>query len=224
MGLRIVRVWVALTLMASGVLMYAASSQRWLGACPWGNDPETRACDLRMDQLYGFLPPSEPWEPAGTAAELAGSSLLVFAMALGALPWALAGRRLGAGTVLALLVCVLAVIDVGVAVLRSGLAGTVVHPLSGDLAVLHWILALPVFFSWLAFLSRGWAVAAPVFLVLGSPLVAAFTYAIGSFDANPWYEAMSGVLVAAAGACLLAEAVRRSATRRRVPAESAVMY
>lgn len=222
MGLRLVRVGVALALMASGVLMYAASSQRWSGVCPWGSDPATRACDQRMDHLYDFLPPADPWMPARMAPELAGTSLLVFAMALSALPWALAGRRPGLGTVLALPFCVLAVVDVGAAVLRSGLAATVVPPLAGDLAVMFWIVALPVFFCWLAFLSRGWAIAAAVLLVLGSPLVAAFTYAIGSFDANPWYEAMSGVLVTAAGACLLVEAVRRSAPRRRVQAESVV--
>ena len=117
----------------------------------------------------------------------------------------------------------IAVIDVGVAVLRSGLADTVVQPWSGDLATWLWILALPALLSWLAFLSRGWTAAAAVLLVLGSPLVAAFTYAIGSFDANPWYEAMSGVLGASAGVCLLMEAARRSARQRGVPAESAVM-
>lgn len=222
MGLRILRLCVALTLMASGALMYAASWQRWSGICPWGDDPDTRACDLRMDHLYDFLPPAEPWEPAGMAPELAGASLLVLAVALVALPWALAGRA-GVGTVLALSVCVIAVIDVGVAVLRSGLADTVVHPWSGDLATWLWILALPVLLSWLAFLSRGWTAAAAVLLVLGSPLVAAFTYAIGSFDANPWYEAISGVLVAGAGACLVVQAARRSARQRAVPAEPAVM-
>lgn len=132
MGLRISRVCVALALMVSGGLMYAASRQRWSGACPWGSDPDTRACDLRMDHLYDFLPPAEPWEPAGMSPELAGASLLVFAVALVALPWALASRA-GAGTVLALSVCVLVVIDVAVAVLRSGLADTVVRPVLDDL-------------------------------------------------------------------------------------------
>jgi fatty acid desaturase len=33
--LRVLRVWVATTLMASGGLLYAASWQRWAGACPW---------------------------------------------------------------------------------------------------------------------------------------------------------------------------------------------
>ena len=223
MGLRILRVCVALTLMVSGALMYAASRQRWSGACPWGNDPDTRACDLRMDHLYDFLPPAEPWEPAGIAPELAGASLLIFAVALAALPWALAGRRPGSGTVLALVVCLLAVIDVGVAVLRSGLDDTVVHPFGDGLTMWLWILVLPVFISWLAFTSRGWAAAAAVLLVLASPLVAAFTYAIGSFDAAPWYEAISGGLMAGAGGCLLVEAARRSTRRRAAPVESAVM-
>jgi len=196
-------------LAASGGLMYAASWQRWSGACPWGNDPDTRGCDQLMDHLYDFLPPAEPWEPVGRAAELAGGSLLVLAVALLVLPWALAGSRPGLATVVPLSVCALAVTDVGAATLRSGLAGTVVHPVSGAVATWLWLLALPVIISWLGVVSRGWAAASAVLLVLSSPLVAAFSYAIGSFDANPWYEAVSGVFVAGAGACLLAGAVRR---------------
>jgi hypothetical protein len=220
-GLRILRVCVSLTLMASGALMYAASSQRWSDACPWGNDPYTRACDVRMDHLYDFLPPTEPWKPAGMAAELAGASVLVFAMALAALPWALTACRPGRGVGAALLVCVLAAIDVGAAALRSGLADTAVSPLAGNVTIVLWLLALPVFYTSLALLSRGWAAAAAVLLVLGSPLVAAFSYAIGPFDARPWYEAISGVFVAGAGACLLVEAARRSAPRRSLSASAA---
>ena len=209
MGLGMLRVWVAVALMAAGALMYAASWQRWSGRCPWGNDPDTRTCDLRMDHLYDFLPPAQPWEPAGRAAELAGASLLVFAAALVLLPWALAGRRPGPGTAAALLVCVVALVDVGTAVLRSGLSGTVVQPLAGDTTFWIWVLGVPVLCGWLALRSRGWSVGAAVLLVLGSPLVAAFTYAIGSFDANPWYEAIIGVFMGGAGLCLLVEAVRR---------------
>jgi hypothetical protein len=56
--------------------------------------------------------------------------------------------------------------------------------------------------------ARGWAAtAAAVSLFLASPLVAAFTYAIGPYDARPWWEAISGVLTATAGLCLLVCAV-----------------
>ena len=42
-------------------------------------------------------------------------------------------------------------------------------------------------------------------------LVAVFTYAIGPFDAAPWWEAYSGDLTAIGGLCLLVAAVRRPA-------------
>ena len=58
MALRILRVCVGLSLMVSGALMYAASWQRWAGACPWGTDPD-RECDVHMDHLYDFLPHHE---------------------------------------------------------------------------------------------------------------------------------------------------------------------
>ena len=223
MALRILRVCVGLSLMVSGALMYAASWQRWAGACPWGTDPDVRECDVRMDHLYDFLPPAEPWEPAGTAPELAGASMLVFAVALAVLPWALAGAQPGLGTVVVLSVCVIVVGDVAVAILRSGLADTVVHPVLGDLTIWLWILALPTFFLWLAFSSPGFASAAAVLLVLASPLIAAFSYAIGSFDANPWYEAVSGLLIVGAGACLLVHAARQSSRIRRIATEPAVV-
>ena len=94
-----------------------------------------------------------------------------------------------------LLLTVLAVVAVGVATLRSGLAGEVVRPGADDLVMWLWFLVPPVLFGRLAVLSPGWAArAAAVLLVLASPLVAGFTYAIGPFDAQPWWEAISGVL------------------------------
>ena len=105
MTLRILRAWVAMTLMVSGGLLYAASWQRWAGACPWRGDQETQQCYT--------LPPSEPWMPAGVAAQLAGVSLLALAVALLPLPWALTGRRPGPGSAVALLATEVAVIAVG---------------------------------------------------------------------------------------------------------------
>ena len=221
MALRILRVWVAMTLMASGGLLYAASWQRWAGACPWGRDPESQECDTRMDHLYDFLPPSEPWMPVGVAAQLAGASLLVLAVALPPLWWALTGRRPGPGSAVALVATELAVVAVGLAALRSGLSGDVVRPVASDVTMVLWALVPPFLFGRLAVLSRGWARAAAVLLVLASPLVASFTYAVGPLDAQPWWEAISGLLAGGAGACVLMEAVRRPARRRDAMVESA---
>lgn len=221
MTLRILRVWVAMTLMASGGLLYAASWQRWAGACPWGGDRESQECYTRMDHLYDFLPPSEPWLPVGVAAQLAGASLLVLAAALLPLACALTGRRPGPGSAAALFATELAVVAVGLAALRSGLSGDVVRPVASDVTMVLWFLVPPFLFGRLAVLSRGWARAAAVLLVLASPLVASFTYAIGPFDAQPWWEAISSLLAGGAGACVLVEAVRRPARRRDAMVESA---
>ena len=221
--LRIVRVWVATTLMASGGLLFAASWQRWAGACPWGGDHETQECETRMDHLYDFLPPVEPWMPAGVAAQLAGASLLVLAVALLPLPWALTGRKRGLASAAALVATVLILIGVGLATLRSGLDGAVVSPVALDFTIVLWVLVPPFLFGYLAVLSSGWASgAAAVLLILASPLVAFFTYAIGPWDARPWWEAISGLLTCGAGACVLVEAIRRPARRRDAIAEPAV--
>ena len=177
-----------------------------------------------MDHLYDFLLPAEPWLPAGAAAQLAGASLLVLAFALLALPWALTGRRPGPGTVTALLATVLVMTDVGLATLRSGLDGAVVSPVAPDVVSWSWIVALPVLVGYLGVLSRSWAGgAAAVLLVLASPLVAFSSYAIGPFDTQPWWEAVSGLLTCAAGACVLVLAVRRPARRREAVPEPAVL-
>jgi hypothetical protein len=217
------RVWVAATLMASGGLLFAASWQRWAGACPWGGDQETHECEIRMDHLYDFLPPVEPWMPAGAAAQLAGASLLVLAVAVLPLPWALTGRKPGLTVAGVLLATVLSEIGVGLAALRSGSRGAVVSPVAPDITIWLWILAPLFLFGVLTVLSRGWASrAAAVLLILASPLVAFSTYAIGPWDAQPWWEAISGLLTCGAGACVLVEAIRRPTRRRDAGIEPAV--
>lgn len=201
-ALRIARVWSGLLLAVSGCLMYAASSQRWSGACAWGQDEGT-LCNRLQDHRYDIVLPGEPWEPVGVAAELAGCSLLALGLAFLALAPALTGRRPHLVTVVASAVVSLSLVDVGLATLRSGISGVVVRPLSGDLGVTGFLLALPVLLVVLAVQSRGWARAAAVLLFLATPVVAAFSYAVGSYDANPWWEAVSGILTAAGGACLL---------------------
>ena len=214
MGLTLARLWTAAMLLASGALLYAASWQRWAGACRWGQDHDTFACNVRQDHLFDFLPPAEPWQPVGHAAELAGASLLVLALALPLLRTALTGRRPGAVAVTALLAATLAVIDVGVATLRSGLAEEVVDPVSDDLAFWLWLFVPLGLFVELSVRCRGWARVAALFLVLGAPLVGAFSYALGSFDTAPWWEAISGILTGAGGVCVLAVAARRPQRRR----------
>jgi hypothetical protein len=218
MALRVLRVGVGTLLGASGALMYAASWQRWAGACPWG-DGDSARCDIRQDHRYDFVAPSAPWEPLGEAAQLAGWSLLVLAAAFVLLPWALTGRRPGVFSAAALVGAVLGSAAVGVATLRSGIAGSVVHPTFGDLALSLWLLVPPVLLVRLAVAARGWALAAAVWLVLGTPLVAAFSYAVGPYDAQPWYEAISGLCTATAGVCLLGAAGFGS--RSRTPAGAA---
>ena len=212
MTLRPLRAGAAVLLAASGALMYAASWQRWAGACPWG-DVDGALCTTRQDHLYDFVAPTAPWEPVGHAAQLAGWSLLLLALAYVLLPWALTGRRPGVVSGAALVAAVLALGAVGVATLRSGLDGSVVPPISNDLALHVWIFVPPALLVRFAFAARGWSLAAAILLVLATPLVAAFSYAVGPYDAQPWWEAISGLLTATSGLCLLGAAVFGSRSR-----------
>jgi len=206
MALRIVRVVVGLLLGVAGSLMYAASSQRWAGACPWVGGVDETLCAVRQSHLYDFLVPAPPWEPVGTAAQLAGWSLLVLALAFAPLPWALLGRRPDIASAVTVLCVVLATGAVGVAVLRSGLTMSVVEPVGAGVTLFVWTLVPPVLLVRFAIAARGWALGATVTLILATPLVASLSYAIGPFDAQPWWEAVSGLFTAAAGLCLLGAA------------------
>lgn len=219
MALRFLTAGVGMLLGASGALMYAASWQRWAGACRWG-DAESGLCLSRQDHLYDFLAPSAPWEPVGNAAQLAGWSLLVLALAFALLPWALTGRRPGIFSAIALVGAVLALCAVGVATLRSGLAGSVVHPITGSLALYVWLFVPPVLLVRFAVAARGWSLAAAVWLVLATPLVAAFSYAVGPYDAQPLWEGISGLLTVSAGLCLLGAAAFGSRPRTQGSADT----
>lgn len=204
MHLRLLRLVVAVVLGASGALMWAASWQRWAGSCAGAE-----ACGLRQDHLYDFLPPAAPWAPAGSAALLGGLSLLVLALAFPLLPWALTGRRPGPVSVVVLVASELALVAVGVATLRSGLAGAVVAPVLGGLSTAVWMIGPPVLCVRFAVAAGGWARAAAILLVLAAPLVAALTYAIGEYDTRPWWEAVSGAFTIAAALCLVVAAARQ---------------
>lgn len=206
MGLRLVKVVVAVLLGASGALMYAASWQRWAGACPWG-DGESQLCSARQDHLYDFLPPTSPWEPVGTAAQLAGCSLLVLAVAFVVLPWALTGRRPGPSSAVALAISVVVTAIMAMTTLQSGLTGRAAALPASDLVLYGWAFVPPALLVRWAVAARGWAMAAAIFLVLGTPMAAALSYAIGPYDARPWWEGISGAFTVIGGACLLADAV-----------------
>jgi hypothetical protein len=221
MALRILRVAVGALLGASGALMYAASWQRWSGACPWG-DREGALCTIRQDHLYDFVAPAAPWQPVGDAAQLAGWSLLVLGLAFVLLPWALTGRRPDVVSAAALVASALVLGDVGIATLGSGLAGSVVSPIAGGLTLYVWLFVPPVLLVRFAFAARGWTLAAALALVLATPLVAAFSYAVGPYDAQPWWEAISGLLTVTAGLCLMGAAAFSSRSRTNASAVSLV--
>ena len=202
---RMLRVLTGGLLGGSGALMFAASWERWAPACT-GASGSSAACEVREDHLYDFLPPMEPWEPTGSAAELAGLSLLVLATALPLLPWALTARRPGPYSAVALIASELALVAVGLATLRSGLSGEVVSPPLGNWSVAVWLIVPPILVGRWAWDAFGWARAAAVVLALSMPIVAYFSYAMGSYDSRPWWEAISGAIMAAAALCLLVDA------------------
>jgi len=222
MGLRPLRILEGLVLLASGALMVAGSAERWADVCAPGQG-ESRACDLRQDHLYDFLPPGDPWQPIGDAAELAGWSLLALSLALPLLPWALTGHRPRLGVSIAVAASTAAVGAVGLATLRSGLSGEVVEPTYPGLTFNTWLFLPPLVFGVLAARARGLTRASAVLLVVGTPLVAAFSYAIGSYDAAPWWEAVAGGLTGLAGVVLLVAAPRGSGQAPHREADAAAV-
>jgi hypothetical protein len=222
MGLRPLRFVEGLVLLASGALMVAASAERWGDACAPGQG-RSNACDLRQDHLYDFLPPGDPWQPIGHAAQLAGWSLLALALALPLLPWVLTGHRPRLGISFAVAASTAAILAVGLATLRSGLSGQVVEPTYAGLTFGTWLFLPPVVLALLAVRARGWTRASAALLFVGSPLVAAFSYAVGSYDAAPWWEAVAGGLTGLAGVTLLVAAARRPARAQQHGAGTAAV-
>lgn len=76
--------------------------------------------------------------------------------------------------------------------LRSGLTGSVVEPIFGEVTLYVWFYVPFGVLVRFAFGARGLTLAAALCLILANPLVATFSYYNGSFDARPWYEAISG--------------------------------
>ncbi|GGD30355.1 hypothetical protein GCM10007231_32260 [Nocardioides daphniae] len=134
----------------------------------------------------------------------------MLALALLTLPWALV-RRPRRLLVVSTALSAVAMADLGLATLRSGLGGEVVLAVGGLLTTVVLALLPLVLYLSLAVVASGWDKPAAVLLALASPPVALF-YSIGSYDARPWYEAVSGASVLLAGAWLVARSVRRPST------------
>jgi len=205
------RTWTGAGLVLAGALMFAASWQRWAGVCA---DQSSPACVRRQDHLYDFAPALAPWEQVGHAAELGGLSLLVFALILPLLPFALTGREPGRYAAVALAASVLATGAVGVTSLWSGLSGELVAVPLGSWTVSVWWLLPTILVARWAVGAPGWVLAAALALIVALPVVAVF-YSIGDYDSRPWQEAYSGVFMALAGLCLIVAAGATALSRAR---------
>lgn len=209
----------AALLLASAALQLAASLQRWVVLRDsWSRDDYTIE-DHRFDYTY----PADPWEPLGTAAQVAGAGYVLLAAGVVAMA---RGATLRPGRSERALVAVVAGsfgID-GIHAVLSGLlgvptpwqfAGMLQLVLSTAAAVCLVLLGV----RW----SRGrWpASVACVFLVgntVPGYLFAAFTIApivtgYQSYDSTPWTETIVAAFTALAALALLAAAALRTAPR-----------
>ncbi len=205
-----------LLFVVAGGLSIMAARLRWGPACSDGFD--TVPCVLIQDHRYDYLLPTEPWDPIPGAAELAGMSYVLVAVAI-ALVFAAVRSAWWVRLLQALLV--LSVLFVGVTTVLSGRAGVPVEPATSVAASLMplWMVAPPMalmilFTRWAlgpedggllpAFAWASWA----GLLVLATPLPEYFviSLAVGytSHDTTPWTGAASGVLLVLAGIVLLA--------------------
>jgi hypothetical protein len=224
----LLRITVAVALAGAAALTYAATWQRWWPACPRGGF-DSDACVRLQSHEYDFQLPGDPWVPLGQAAELYGGALLALAVAAALLPTVLRPDRPAAGggwwRVFATLVAVIpagSLALLGIATLRSGLAGEAVSMPGTSLALLIWCLAWPACLTALAAAAPGvrperalpvavllgFATPVPTLLILG-PAFAGYT----SYDTAPWSEAASVPLLLAAAVAVLFVAPRRHSSR-----------
>lgn len=213
----------------AGWLSILAARLRWGEACAGGFD--SGPCLLIQDHRYDYLLPTEPWDPIAGAAQSAGTSYLVLALAIALV--CVAVRSAAWGRVLQVLL-VLSVLSVGVITVLSGRAGAPIEPAT---TVALWLLLVGVVVGPIAlvvFVTHG--AAGPVshglmpplawalwvgLLVLATPLPEYFLVSIAvgytSHDTTPWTGAASGVLVALAGGVLLTGVAWSPAHRDGVP-------
>ena len=193
--------------------MHAASWQRWADACR-GATSEARDAPTARTMATTWWAPSAPWEPVGDAAQLAGWSLLIVAFASVLQSWALTGRRAGRRVRRGADRCGAGTGGVvGVASLRWGLAGSVVHPIFTQPCLCgFWCTRSCWFRSRMPLVAGRWSGrwAGPRHSAGGRPC-----YAVGSYHAQPWWEAISGLLTGTAGLCLVGAAASCPCERSR---------
>lgn len=100
------------------------------------------------------------------------------------------------------------------------ISGAVVAPVAGDISLILWLLLPPVILLRFAVAGRGCSLASAIALILVTPIVSGFPYAVGAYDARPSWEAVAGLLTITAGLFLLGAAALndRSMPDQRVAA------
>jgi hypothetical protein len=208
---RIWRVVGCLLLAASGLLMIAASRERWWPACRLG-DFESSRCLKMQDHRYDFLPPMDPWSPIGEAATLAGVSLVLLGVVAGGLPLLLPVARHRRLVAALQVVVAVGLATVGLAAVASAAAGRPSWESLAAPAGLVWVLVWPV----TVILTTAWSSRVAVrprlgllgagLLVGSSPLPQLFFAPLFvsylSHDTSPWGEAVGGAFLVCAAVVL----------------------
>ncbi|MEP6563111.1 MAG: hypothetical protein ABJD68_18780 [Nakamurella sp.] len=209
----------------AGWLSILAAQLRWGDACAGGFD--SQSCLVVQDHLYDYLLPMEPWVQIAGAAELAGSSYLVVALAIALVCAAV--RSSVWGRVLQVML-VLSVVLFGLTTVLSGGAGAPIEPATSlaEWLFLGWAIvgpmALVVFVTHYALGPAADSLLPPLawtlwagLLVLATPFPEYFlmSLAVGytSYDTTPRTGAGAGVVFSSAGLVLIAGVVW-NATRR----------
>lgn len=226
-GRVITGIMAGLIFVLAGWLSISAAQLRWGDACAGGFDESS--CVLIQDHLYDFVLPVEPWVPIAGAAELAGLSYILVALALG-LVFATVRSSWWSRLLQSLLV--LSALMFGVTTLLSGRAGVPVEPATSIAA--WWMFALTIgglmlLVALIGLDSSGpgadsllppiaWVVWAGL-LLLAAPLPEYIWISVllgyTSHDTTPWTGAGAGVLVALAGLVLIAGVIRNAVRKTR---------
>lgn len=201
------RIAAAALVLASAVLQYLASMQRWVeAASTW--TPTDR---LVEDSLFDYFHPADPWENVGTAAQTFGAGYLLLALGVLAI-----GRASPDRSTLALVACRIVAASfalVGLHALISGLLGAPTVLQSTPLQLLRGLVE----FVALVFLAASGArtsitTSLTWLLLIGATLlgylVSTFLIAPAvtgyqSFDTTPHTETVVAAWTAAAGVALL---------------------
>jgi hypothetical protein len=196
-------------LLASAVMFVAAAAQRWWPACRRGAF-ETDACLRLQDHAFDHLLVSDPWTPAGHAAQYAGAAMILLAGAAAVLPFLLVRRPLwfsvpvafstaGALTVLgahAWTSGVTGQVQPTPGITAAALVLTVVVPVAAGIWAARELGAGPdpARDRWTRALAAALIVSSPLPTELLGPLVVLYS----SHDTSPWSDAVVALPLAAA--------------------------